>query len=106
MSQKSRSIKSWEIESRPEYEYKDMSVSISYPKCKRDQISRDALSILDLLYVPDASEYSYDIEADIDSVSSRLVNDGYIVNGYTLTIYASVKDNNALSVVREFIKQD
>lgn len=106
MSQKSRSIKSWEIESRPEYEYKDMSVSISYPKCKRDQISRDVLSIIELLYVPDRSEYSYDIETETAPVSPRLVTDGYIVNGYTLTIYTSVKDNNALSVVREFIKQD
>lgn len=104
MIQKSRSIKSCEIESSPEYEHEYMTVSISYPKCKQDQMSRDALSILDLLYVPDASEYSYDIEAEIDSVSSRLGNDEYVVNGYTLTIYTSVKDNNALSVVREFIK--
>jgi hypothetical protein len=106
MSQKSPSITSWEFESSSEYEYKYMTVSISYPKCKRGQISRDALSIMELLYVPNESEYSYDIETETVSVGPRLVTDGHIVNGYTLTLYTSVKYNDALSVVREFIKQD
>lgn len=104
MSQKNPEIKSWEIEHSSERECKDLSVSIGYPKSKRDQISTDALSIIALLSIPNESKYSYDIEAEIDSINTGWASHEYFIHGYTLTIDTTVNDNNPLSLVREFIK--
>jgi len=105
MSHKSPSIISSEINYNLEYDFKDISVSISYPKSKREKISTDALTIMELLCIPAESKYSYDIEAETVSASPRFTNHGYIVSGYILTIETSVKGKNTLSVVREFINK-